>query len=876
MLAAMSRGDDKHVRALLDQRAQRADVPLPHTRFSIFSDRSDSPSLYSHFDSNYRNTPTTPAPRFPRFHDKNAYDDRHAKYPILSPAERLADPNASTLDFSEDPFPESGEFIAEEEEEIASVNPDDDDDPETRMSLLGPKMRVHSRAPWEEDDNNLSSSDADDGGNDSYSVFSGKKSSRAGIRGLGFGAKSPAPRPSFDSSTTSRDKRLSETTTSVVPNSNSRSAIHALAQASMSTSSLSLGPSSSSTRLSSKLSIGRLSSSRDRSMSTASNASEKSSMPVPLPSPRSAAYSERFSGRDSPLPFGRGSVSPHRSEFSASITRTRSPSLISQDGNSSSVHSYANSNLLSVYPRGLFVDPSGKDSSQKGRGGQISGNDSVATLAASEETVTLSHSSSAASVSIASTSGLESTTPPTSAFSLVSIASQPDLSKQAEVETDTERAMHQKRLRRETKLGPISVPSMVTNHDFETSKPYALISLEQAQARMKERNRSVTTGGMPLRSNNVSEDGGKSFILRTRARSSSAADKVTQDMVHIPAENARIHGGDIAFPTATTASKQPGSVGPPPGKVLRPRRSGFMKLFNGREKDRVHDPQPPPVPPIADSHIMTHSSEQPYQQSVPRPPKTSMHRVPVPIFSSSVNPSSPNTGDGKDDLRSKKSVPSLSIKVTSPSSAAVHAQETVTRRSDSPKSSLKPLSPKIPTSAPAGTTHFAALKLRPVSGFFSSNFSEHLICEDASPKSPGNMETSSLISPITVASSDLIPSPVNAGFNIGNVVDPMYSYGADRLNNGARPEDEDQSAIIAALKEQIRTSRKAWQRQIWELEGQVRDLRAEIDEMKCGDVCEACGRGAAKLERNDSSTGVIHRPRAKTGCGARFASGNDV
>ena len=87
--------------------------------------------------------------------------------------------------------------------------------------------------------------------------------------------------------------------------------------------------------------------------------------------------------------------------------------------------------------------------------------------------------------------------------------------------------------------------------------------------------------------------------------------------------------------------------------------------------------------------------------------------------------------------------------------------------------------------------------------------------------------------------------------------------------------EDDQTAIITALKEQIRQSRKAWQRQIWELEGQVRDLKAEIEDMKNGEVCEVCGRGPTKSETNNNK-GVIHRPRAKTGCGARFASGNEV
>ncbi|KAI5123559.1 hypothetical protein M0805_003378 [Coniferiporia weirii] len=877
----MSPGDDEHVRALLDQRAQRADVPLPHTRFSTFSDRSDSPSLYSHFDNNYRNTPATPAPRFlhSHSHDPANNDDHYARYPQLSPPEHIPDNTASTLDLSEHVSSESGEHISDLDSENTNMNLDLDDndedgDPGMRMSLLGPKMRVHSRAPWEEDEDSLSGSDLDDGGNDKHSIFGDRKSSRPVIRGFGFGSKSPVPRPSFDSSTVSKGKHSIETVSGVSPSGTSGSAIHALAQASMSSTSLALRPSPSSSRFPSKFTVGHHFSGRDRSASLATGTYDKSPTPPPLPSPRSAVHAERSSGRDSPLLHRRNSISPHRSEFSVSVMRTRTPSPISQDGNSVFMHPYANPALLSVYQRDSIVDPFGKDNSQLIRDMRLSRNDSVATLAASEETVILSHSSSAASASITSSSGLDCTTPPTSAFSLVSLVSQLDSSKSTDSESDIERTKRQKRFRRETKLGPISAPATLANTDFEAGKPYALISLEQAQARVKERNRSATTGAIPFPTRNGVEDGDGESTSRMRARSSSTTDNIKQNIAPLSTDNTKPYRGELPVPTSPTTGKQPSPVGPPSGKVLRPKRSGFMKLFNGREKDKMHDTQPPPVPPIADSHLSLHPFEKPHSPPATRVPKVSMHRVPVPILNPPPNlfPSAPS--DGKDDSRSKKNIPSLSIKVTSPSSSFVLSHEPVPRRSDSPQSFPKSLSPKIPTSAPAGTTHFSVLKLRPVSGFFSSNFAEHFISEETSPGSPRNADTSSLISPTTIASSDLIPSPINAGFNIGNMVD--HYYGDDRLGDGVLALDEEQTAIITALKEQIRTSRKAWQRQIWELEGQIRDLKAEVDGMKSGEVCEVCGRGGAKPEKKDSNAGVIHRPRAKTGCGARFASGNEV
>ena len=87
--------------------------------------------------------------------------------------------------------------------------------------------------------------------------------------------------------------------------------------------------------------------------------------------------------------------------------------------------------------------------------------------------------------------------------------------------------------------------------------------------------------------------------------------------------------------------------------------------------------------------------------------------------------------------------------------------------------------------------------------------------------------------------------------------------------------ESDPAALIAALKDQIRSNRKIYQHQVWELEGQIRDLKEEVHQLQHGEKCETCGRGIQKPSRQDSTGGVIHRPRAKTGTGARFASGHD-
>ena len=91
---------------------------------------------------------------------------------------------------------------------------------------------------------------------------------------------------------------------------------------------------------------------------------------------------------------------------------------------------------------------------------------------------------------------------------------------------------------------------------------------------------------------------------------------------------------------------------------------------------------------------------------------------------------------------------------------------------------------------------------------------------------------------------------------------------------------EDQSSAIQALQEQIVTARKAWQQHIWELEGQVRDLKAEVENLRTTGnnkgYCDVCGRGKPEEDGHTDTkkVGVVNRPRARTGDAARFGNGN--
>lgn len=877
-MLAMAAADDGLVRNLLDQRAQRANIPPPHARYSTFSDASDSPSLYSSFSPNHRSTSATPAPRFPHLDDNDFYDQHTTPF-ICSPAERLADPNASSLDLSEDTYSVRDSCALEEDIDESSINQTDDDETDTRLSLMGPKMRVHSRAPWEEE--TVSEHDQEDSGMDGMSIFGGKKGGLSVMRGLGFGSKSPAPRPSFESTSTSKDKRSFETNTSGTGSSShgvlqsvdrqlsSPIFTHpylllssALAQASISSTSLALGPSTSG-RLPHKLSASRLTNGRDRAASVASAMSDTRTFPPPMPSPRAAVFSDKLVGRASPTLISMRPPSPSRSEASISTSsRTRSPSPIPPERNGAFIHPYANPALLGAYQHDSMADPR-LISRKSAERAQTPINGSVETSAASEETVTLSHLTSMSSTS--ARSGLGVSTPLTSTFSLVSARSYRDLSPGRAHEIDAESTNLQRRLRRDTKLGPISAPTLVSHGDFPSATPVALISLEQAQAQARERSRGATSplpspgGSIPSTSSQTGHSGG--FRPRTTSFNTGGTQAGDQP--------------SPISPLSYGANKQIGYVASQGAKVIKPKRSGFMKLFNGKEKEKGQDIQQPPIPSLPVQYGFPPASNEPYPPVGPVQLKATAHRVPAPAFDgSAASLGSVNVG-GREESKTKRVPPQLSIKITSPPTATGHTQEPLAfRRSDSSNAdSLNVTSPpKIPISAPAGRTQFTSLSVRPVSTFFSSSFADHLLSDGSSLGSSKNTDVSSLISPTSLNSNDSALSP-KKGFGAMNVPDSARSF---RTTSDGSIGGDDPAAVIASLKEQLQNSSKKWQHRVWELEGQIRDLKAEIDELKSGEKCESCGRGMPKAENTTGVNGVVNRPRAKTGTGARFASGNEV
>lgn len=184
---------DAHLKHLLDQRATRADV---HSRVPSLSEFSDTPSLYSH-------AYFSPQPaHFPKDMSSNFAS------PVRSDRDRFNDLAVSMLEMDDEPRSScsSNDYddIDEGDQSTAEHAPEEDDElAMPRMSLLGPKMRFHSKAPWEMDSAPLQEEDSD---GDNHSVLSSSRGKGGSARHFRFGT-SKAGRSSRESS---RSRRMAK------------------------------------------------------------------------------------------------------------------------------------------------------------------------------------------------------------------------------------------------------------------------------------------------------------------------------------------------------------------------------------------------------------------------------------------------------------------------------------------------------------------------------------------------------------------------------------------------------------------------------------------------------------------------------------------
>ncbi|GLB36024.1 hypothetical protein LshimejAT787_0303120 [Lyophyllum shimeji] len=812
---------DDHLRQLLDQRAARADS---QGRFSALSNFDDTPSIYS---------PPFFSPRQPD-HGPSSPDSQlrsptTSTFSVRTHQERLNDPSASMLDLDDDPRLSTASDIYNDEDP-----PADDDSEERRMSYLGPKMRFHSRAPWEMEEDAIEEDDEPEHG----SLFPSSK------KGFGFSSprSSNASRPSMESTRSqTKSKQSFETTTSQI--SYPRGALYALAQESLSTSSL--GASSAGQ----KTLRGKFSLSRVRSES-----------------PNNSAPASPAPGTRPPNHIPLNSLPPQ-----SHPSGTQSPTSSSRHRQTDDFHPYANPDLVfSLADEQPHLAP---DQTVSRSGSVTTVTDSVA------------HSS-------VSRAGTKSTLAPVTSVSSVnpknraSTVSGKEISSPMPVLGTAHRLEPNGHEDPALMLPPPGLDNLPGWTDRGPAHSFSLISLEEAR---EQRMRSATTQSaisQPVtatstasssilfpddsdnRGQSIDHNGSGLLPQRARARSISAGSKA-KNALHT------IVGAGQARPER----HYPDSAAAPsvPGKTLKHKKSGFMRLFNGaRGQEKEEKVQPPPVPPLSDAYAALNA------QAAQKAPKLMSQRIPVPERSYSVPVPSPSQGSisptslyptpVRPSPSPKRPVPLLSIN-TQPQDyaprAPVSAVEDSSRETRTLPSSYLPPQPWLnnssPQSAPANVTEFPALKLRPVSTLFSAQFKDHIMTDESRP----SLETD-------------VGTPGSSTTNVFFPVTPGSGSRSDLPSSDNKPtcmttisEDQSQDPIV--------TSKLAWQRQIWELEGQVRDLKAEIAELRKADsdkgYCETCGRGQRPADhdrqggpQDTKDVSVVNRPRARTGISSRFGS----
>lgn len=248
----------------------------------------------------------------------------------------------------------------------------------------------------------------------------------------------------------------------------------------------------------------------------------------------------------------------------------------------------------------------------------------------------------------------------------------------------------------------------------------------------------------------------------------------------------------------------------------------------------------------------------------------------------SNSPAAP-PGSRERQISSRRNVPGLSIVTTGQAPTALPRRSPTSVGDESQGGTLTTPKTTLGDSAVKGTlspyddlksSEFMTLSLRRISTTFGPEFTG---------------QSSGIDGEFPRPSLDIDTGTPTTGASLISPRSPPLLYSLDQHMVDAKSIPvEDQSSVIRALQEQIVAARKAWQHQLWELEGQVRDLKAELEELRADDngqeYCSACGRGApvasgVGLRLDDLKRagvkvgGVVNRPRARTGVGSRFASG---
>lgn len=809
-----------HSRPLTDHRSNRFDVD---DRFSTLSQFSDTPSVYS------------PAHFSPRHQD-------------AASRQRLHDTQTGAYGLEEDR--RCSEDISVYDDDARSS--DDDQRPQTeendpRLSYLGPKMRFHSRAPWEMDEGILEEVEpAESPAKHHAFPFSlGAKTHRS------TGSSSPRPSMSRPSGESARShlvpKRSFDTINSQM---SSKGALYALAQESLSSASLSKALQQKDGLL------GKLSSSLSRARG---NSSASSPASPELPSRRLNA-----TGRAPPLPKHAHQDSvmsqdfdPFAAHHQGRFATAKPPTPpAAQD-----VHPYANPDLIRLAPN------TDRDS------GYLSTfpnhtpirNDSNITVTQSFEPITY----------VASRTSLSSTTGGTR--NRISSINGREISSPVAVQASSfPHEMSAPGMEGQ----PVGANNLPGWKEKFVPPAFTLISLEEARAQR-------SGGGPPPAANDStpthsvadlsrmtmaslqSEDSISTLnhepmamhASRNRGRTTSTGAKATKNVFQSMVGSVLPERRDSE---AAVAPSQPAAPNPPPHS-LKHKKSGFMRIFNGGKDKEADALARPPVPSNSTSSDILSVNK-----------KSSASRVPVPSYTQppSDSASTPSLSTSSSISSSpdipRRIPPSLFIETGHQGTPKRHPSDRKADRAMSSLAAPKPWMDSKPQSAPADVTGFPSLKLRPTSGLFSSHFED--IVPDfhsfSTMETPGssNSNPSDLTSPITPATSDR-----------------FYAHKPDADGCG----------------EMMQTTTTTSQRRIRELEAEVRAMRVELEELRSAQrhhpgYCDSCGRGGRDVQVRGARAGslssassslsngsagdkvhsVLNRPRAKTATTARFVNHN--
>ncbi|KAG8219706.1 hypothetical protein J3R82DRAFT_661 [Butyriboletus roseoflavus] len=813
MAVSLRSSTDAHENALRSV-SDRRHYLRHRSRFPSLTEFSDSPSVYSH-----------------AYHspDADVYSDTASFSRLSDPPDCLEcdDETASTI-----------RSLSTEDVQDDSDIDDCTDDASHRISLQGPKIRFHSRAPWETDDAIPPGEESDN--SHRSATFGSKlkgKASRADslIRTFTRGS-STTSRPSVDSARSQVSATSFEITAGNY--SGSRGALYDLARQSMSGSSLSSSASTFARATKYPVPSHHISQTHTVCLGMVPPSMILESAPM-LPSSSDTSHTCNEHGAKPsqvPLPQERQSYD----EF---------------------VHPYANPDLVAPYTQSPETIPSHHPflGNMNGSDSNSTVTDSTSTRSAafsviSNETSTTSLTSREVFHGNPRVNGKEISSP-------ISVLHQGDISY---VDRDS----------RFLSLHPPPVGFDGSRRSNPRSPTVTLITLQEAQARERFRSNTVHTtvarSKLPFpTSDDISETtkdqteemDTAGILARTRARSTSIGTRYKT--IPLPSSQSQF-----------TETREESAVSAPmsavPGRALKHKKSGFMRLFSGRnpEGEKERSP-PPPVPPFAD---VAYAEQNLRIHGTGKTSKTALTKAKPsfsPPMSSGASLASTNSAssggdglDGKGPSSRRRQPPSLSI-VTRPSDHSITGQSS----SGLNFAPTPPRSLTVPQSAPPGNTDFPGLKLRPVSTSFSSHFAgivagvgEELQHDVHTPSSAASSGTAlSPFTPVSTRRSD--DAPTTAGETPGEV-----------------------HLTIKGLQDQLVSTKKAWQQQIWELRGRIRDLTSELEDLRAADYqvyCEVCGRGEPQRrhaspsdEQQLKKVSIVNRPRARTGDTARFASGN--